>query len=152
MHCTKRLMVGKNDDQPFNLSPVAEMDVVADIPALVRAYRRFIPCIVTKARDEVRSIFIALAVRQIRQLHGGSFFCFYFDPLCTDRDPLINSIAVPVRRTSVHPRDTRVKRALVMSRSGIFVPFQHSHVPICDGAQDTGIRARGVARIAHDDT
>ncbi len=61
--------MGKQHDQPLDLAPVAEMDMVAEVAAAVGARGGFIARIVTKGRHQFRRILIALAVGKIWQLH-----------------------------------------------------------------------------------
>lgn len=57
--------MGKEQDQPLDLPPMAEMDMVADVQAAIRARSGLINGIVAEQRHEFGGIVIALPVRKI---------------------------------------------------------------------------------------
>ena len=62
-------VVGQQYDQPLDLTPVTEMDMVAEVAAAVGARGGFIARIVTEGCHQLRCVIIAFAVGKIWQLH-----------------------------------------------------------------------------------
>ena len=70
--------MGEQHDQPLDLAPVAEMDVVAEVAAAIGPRRRLIAGIGAEGRDQLRRILIALSIRKIWHVHATPDFCAPF--------------------------------------------------------------------------
>ena len=69
MHCANHVIDREQDDQPLDLPPVAEMDMVSQIPAVIGARRRFKSGIVAETGNQILGIFKTLPARQIWHQH-----------------------------------------------------------------------------------
>lgn len=65
MNGAERLVMGQQDDQSLDLTPVAKMDMIAKIEAAVGTGGGFITGIRPEYRDQFRRILIALSTRKI---------------------------------------------------------------------------------------
>ena len=71
MYRADGLVDRQHDDQPLDLTPVTEMQMIADIATVIGPGGGFEAGIVPEARDQFGSVVVALAIGEERQLHIG---------------------------------------------------------------------------------
>lgn len=101
---------GHHDNQPLDLPPVAEVDVIAPVTAGIRAHGSLIASILPVAGNQLSRIINRLAIGEIKQMH--------YDSRDRGCNALHHSMIVPTNGNHALLRVTQVNGALGKFHSG----------------------------------